>query len=258
MFKKIVTLLIIMALAVSAAGCFTIGSIVGRGPVETQNFDFTGFTRIIVATSFNVEIIKSNDFSVAVTTNENIFEYLDLQQNGDTLKVQLRAGSYSFASLKAQITMPDLFSLEVSGASSGLVSNFNFTHSLTLKATGASSIDLTNVKSGDVDMEVFGASHINGGLVSADARFNVSGASSVDLTGSGNALDVTASGASHATLKDFTCGNVKVNFSGATSGSVNSDGRLDVQLSGASSLRYFGNPSLGEVNVSGGSSISKG
>ena len=258
MFKKLVTLLIIMALAVSATGCFTIGSIVGRGPVETQIFDFTGFTRIIVTTSFDVDIIQSNDFSVTVTTNQNLFEYLDLQQNGDTLKLQLRSGSYSFASLKAHITMPDIFSLEVSGASSGLVSNFNFTHSLALKATGASNIDLTNVKSGDIDMEISGASHINGGLVSANARFNISGASSVDLTGNGGALDVTASGASHATLKDFACGNIKVNFSTATSGSVNSGGRLDVQLSGASSLRYFGNPVLGEVNVSGGSSISKG
>ncbi|MEN8615381.1 head GIN domain-containing protein [Dehalogenimonas sp. THU2] len=258
MFKKTIILLIVLSFCVTAAGCFPFGSIVGRGPVETRNFEFSGFTRIVAATAFDVEVVLSSDFSVTVTTNENLFEYMDLQQNGDTLTVQLRSGSYSFASLKARITMPDLFSLEVSGASSGQVSDFNFSHALTLKASGASSIDLSNVRAGDVEMEISGASRVRGGIETDHGRINLSGASTVDLAGNGRNYELTASGASNATLRNFTTDNTKVVFSGASSGSVNSDGQLDVSLSGASSLRYFGNPTVGDVDVSGGSSFSRG
>ncbi|MEL7562874.1 head GIN domain-containing protein [Dehalogenimonas sp. 4OHTPN] len=256
--KKILTLLVTASLAVTAAGCFPFGSIIGRGPVETRTFDLSGFSRVEVSSTFDAEISRGSAFSVTVTTNENIFDYLDLEVNGDTLLVRLKSGSYTVANLDAGITMPDLKALEVSGASEASVSGFNFNHDLDLKVSGASSITVENVKSGNVNIEASGASRVKGSLECGDARLNVSGASNADLSGLGRNLDVTASGASHITLRDFSGAEVKVNFSGASSGTVNASGRLDVQLSGASSLRYFGNPAIGDVNVTGGSSFSKG
>lgn len=258
MAKKILVFLMVLSLTVISVGCFSIGSIVGRGPVQTHNFDFSGFTRVQAATAFDMEIIRSDEFSVSVTTNENLFDYLELERTGDTLYIQLKAGSYTLASLKATITMPDLFSLDVSGASEAVVSGFDFGHALTLKASGASSIELADMNSGGLELLVSGASRLKGYIESGNSVFNISGASTLDISGSGANLTVTGSGASSVILKDFTADNVSVNYSGATSGSVNSNGELDVLLSGASSLRYYGTPVLGDLNVSGGSSINKG
>jgi hypothetical protein len=258
MVKKILIFLTVLTLAVAAVGCFSIGSIVGRGPLETQTFDFHGFTRVQAATAFEVNIVRSDEFSVSVTTNENIFDYLALERTGDTLYVQLKAGSYTLASLKATITIPDLFSVDVSGASSATVSGFSSSHALTLKASGASSIELADMQSGELELLISGASRITGSINSGNGSFNISGVSTLEISGSGGNLEVTGSSASSVILREFIAGNISVSYSGATSGSVNANGELDVLLSGASSLRYFGNPTLGDVNVSGGSSINQG
>jgi hypothetical protein len=247
----------VVAVGLTPFAC-SLGGIVGRGEVQTRNFDFSGFTRVEVSSTFEAEIVRGDAFSVSVTTNQNIFGYLDLELNGDTLEIKLKNGSYTIASLRARVTMPDLTALEVSGASEGKAEGFSSGHNLDLKASGASRIELSNMKCGIADIEVSGASRVTGNLDSGDANVAISGASTVDISGRGGKLDVTASGASHANFDDFATSDTRVNFSGASSGSVNTPAKLDVQLSGASQLKYFGNPTLGEVNVTGASSLNKG
>ena len=258
MLKKMIAILMVVALGAVAAGCFPFGSIVGRGEVETRNFDFSDFTKVEVSFTFDVEVVQSGGFSVSVTTNENIFDYLALEKDGDTLRIKLKDGSYTVASLKANVTMPDLFSVTVTGASKAAVSGFNSNHALEVKATGASSVTLSAIKSGDARVSVDGASRVKGTLEAAGCNFSVEGASNIELTGKSGFLNLIATGASHATLKDFVSSGVSVQFSGASSGTVNTSGPLSGSLSGASSLRYFGNPALGEINTSGGSSVSPG
>ena len=53
----------------------------------------------------------------------------------------------------------------------------------------------------------------------------------------------------------FSVNNTYIDFSGASRASLNINGRLDVSLSGASSVEYTGNPTLGEMDISGASSI---
>ena len=85
----------------------------------------------------------------------------------------------------------------------------------------------------------------------------MSGASTVELEGTAADVTIDASGASSMKLKDFSAVNVTIGLSGASNGTVNASGKLDCNLSGASSLSYIGNPTLGSVDVSGGSKISQ-
>ena len=255
---KFFGLALIASLSLVGMACIPFGSIVGRGPVETHTQDFSGFTKLEISTTFNVEVVRDSSYSVSVTTNQNIFDYLDFSKDGDTLKIKLKDGSYTVASLKARITMPDLVSLEVSGASHATTSGFTASQAVKFTAGGASTIDLDGIKCGDVSANVSGASKLNGSLESGNASFDISGASNLSLTGNGQNLNVTSSGASHITLKDFATSNAKVNFSGASSGDVNTSGRLDVNLSGASFLKYYGSATLGDTNVTGASSLNKG
>jgi hypothetical protein len=48
-----------------------------------------------------------------------------------------------------------------------------------------------------------------------------------------------------------------INLSGASHTSLDINGRLDVTLSGTSSVRYGGDPKLGEFNITGGSSLTR-
>jgi len=50
-------------------------------------------------------------------------------------------------------------------------------------------------------------------------------------------------------------GDADVEASGASTVTVNASERLDANASGASHIKYLGNPSLGTVDTSGGSSV---
>jgi hypothetical protein len=159
--------------------------------------------------------------------------------------------------LKAKVTIPQLRGLEFSGATRGTVSGFNSTENLDIQVSGASSLDLVDISAGDVKFEVSGASKVTGNIAATDTDFDISGATTVQLEGSAIDIVVDASGASRAKLAAFLVDNADVTLSGASSCTVNLDGKLDADLSGASELEYIGEPTMGTINTSGGSSLSK-
>ena len=77
------------------------------------------------------------------------------------------------------------------------------------------------------------------------------------MEGSANDIVVDASGANRVKLAAFPVSNADVSLGGASSGTVNLDGRLDADLSGASKLSYIGEPTMGTINTSGASTLSK-
>ena len=102
-----------------------------------------------------------------------------------------------------------------------------------------------------------GASKVIGAITGSDANFDVSGASTIQLEGSASNVVIDGSGASRVNLGGFTVDNVDIELGCASSGTVKLDGRLDANLSGASKLEYIGEPTMGTINTSGGSTLSK-
>ncbi len=257
MKKAIVAVLTVVLLTSGLlAGCG--GVLKGSGNLETQTFDFTGFTSVDVGHAFEVEIIQSDSYSVTITADDNLFKYIQVSKEGETLKISLKPlTTFGSATLRAEITMPQLRGLALSGATRGTVSGFSSTENLDIEVSGASSLDLDEMSAGDIEFEISGASRVTGDIIASDADFEVSGASTVQLQGSASDIVIDVSGASRAELAAFPVNNADVKLSGASRGTVNMDGRLDVNLSGASKFSYIGEPTLGDINVSGGSTISK-
>jgi hypothetical protein len=109
---------------------------------------------------------------------------------------------------------------------------------------------------GNVRIKVCGASHLSGDVKSSrDIRFDIKGASWIELAGSGESASLDISGASQAKLARFTVNSSDVNVSGASSTNLKVNKKLDLKVSGASRLEYSGNPSLGKVSVSGASTL---
>lgn len=223
------------------AGCVavpTLTALRGSGNTVTNEYNLEGFTRVEVGSAFQVEIVQAESYSVSVTVDDNIVEHLDVSKSGDTLRIRLepmvRLG-FGNVTLKARITLPTLEGLELSGATTGDVSGFN------------SDIAL--------DVNVSGASTLRGDISTGDARIEASGASTVRLEGQAENLDVVASGASTADLEDLAAADVRVEASGASRAIVYVNGRLNAEASGASSVRYIGEPTSVDADASGASSI---
>ncbi len=243
-FRVLITLVLTVPLV---SGCCALpdltdllgqGSLIGSGNVVTVEFDLSGFDDIEVSNAFDVEISQGDAFSVLVRVDDNVEQYLDVVKEGSTLKIGVKPlplSSVTAVTLEAEVTMPELRGLELSGASSASTAGFQ--------------------SGGPFYAEVSGASSLQGDIEAGGVRFDVSGASDVTLIGAAADLAVDVSGASAVDLARFPVSNASIGVSGASSATVNASGTLDVEASGGSRVRYLGSPNLGSVDSSGGSTI---
>ena len=97
------------------------------------------------------------------------------------------------------------------------------------------------MSSGSLAAEISGAASLTGDIkASGDAKLEVAGASKLDLEGATRDITLKASGASKADLSKFPTQNADVEISGASSGTINLNGKLNANVSGASNLYWFG------------------
>lgn len=255
-------IVLILISVVIATGCIVPGfgpPISGSGVLETREYDYANFTRIEVGSTFEVTIESSSDYNLSITADDNIFEFINVTQNAGTLRIGLEPGrSYVSTTQKAVITLPSLFGLKLYGASAAVVTGFNSSDDLSVEVSGASNLNINETLVTNTQFEVSGASHVFGNLEMTAGNFVISGASSVELTGSAQDILLEASGASNARLSGLPCTDISFNISGASRATVNASSSLSGSLSGASQLTYLGSPTLGAIDITGGSKMTTG
>lgn len=215
-------------------------SLSGSGRVVSESFNIGGFSKVEVSHAFQVDIVQGNTYQVMVWIDDNLQQHLRVQKRGDTMIIGLKPlGGFNLrrATMEAEVRMPDLTGIEVSGAGdiniSGFTSNKNF------------------------DVELSGASSLEGEITADDVSIEASGASRVRLRGEANNLRLDASGASNIDLKDFPAVDADIELSGASEAEVVLSGTLDIDASGASRLYFGGSPTMGRIDLSGASSIKR-
>lgn len=234
---------------------------VESGEVKTEKKDFTSFNRVEIGSAFEVDITRSDTYSITISADETLFDYIEVTKKGTTLIISLNPHhiftdfTLGARVLKASITMPNLYGLDISGASEGVVTGFGSTADFDLTVSGASTIEMTNITVGNTRCEVSGASTVSGNITAANIVAEVSGASNLALSGSAKGIELNVSGASRADFSSFPLDDADVMLSGASTVTINVEETLDVVVSGASSLYFIGNPTLGTTSVSGASTI---
>jgi hypothetical protein len=229
--------------------------------MDTRNFNLSGFKRIHIKFAMEAEIVRADEYSVSVSGSDTLIDNIEVFLEGDRLVLGYNLNLISlfaapFTRARARITLPELRELKIVGAARCGLNGFNSQEEFTLLVAGASRLDMDEMASGSVKWDLSGASQIGGHLIVRDNMdIKVNGASKVKLTGSASRLDLDVSGASHFDLEGFPVHDARVRLVGASRGLVNSDGKLDVMLEGASNLEYLGQATLGDVRVSGASSI---
>jgi hypothetical protein len=236
-------------------GCSALGFTTGSGPIVNKVYDFAGFNAVEVSNNFEYNIVQSQDYRVVVSTHENIVSHLDVYQTGKTVHIGLNSGSYYNTDAKVEIGLPLLDNLIVSGATHGNVQAVQPGVDCQLKVSGASRLNV-DLATGAAVVNVSGASKVTGKLNAQDTRISVSGASTYEVSGSAGAVTAEISGASQMKTPEFAMASADVNVSGASRATVNTRGTLNLDVSGASTLNYLGNPVLSRVNVTGASHIS--
>jgi hypothetical protein len=208
----------------------------GNGNVSTSERALTGFQKVDVKGSFEVIIIKSNNFNVKIESDENLIENIKTEVKEGKLLISNTKSICGSKDLKITVYMPELNSISCSGASV-VKSNDDFeSEKFEIKSSGASEI----------------SAKINAKLLVS----KFSGASSVKLRGKADTHAVESTGASSLKATELEVNNYAIDSRGASDCKINVIKELAVTSSGASDIKYIGDPKVSK-SVKGASNISK-
>ena len=230
-------LVLTLAISTVLVACENLtGGIEGSGNVVAQDMAISGFNKVEVESTFDVTISAGATYMVKVEADDNLLEYLDVKKSGETLQIRLRGGtSIRNGTFRAELVLPELLGVNFSGASKGEIQGF---------------------ESSRFDASLSGASFLTADIATGHAEISMSGASVIDLHGTGTTLALTASGASRAELEEFSVDIAQIKLSGATTARVNVKEAIDpISLTGASRLVYSGNPAVRNLHTSGASTL---
>ena len=207
------------------------------GPLQYGERDFSvnNFTRLDMGNAFNIQVQQGNEFRVDVSGDVRNLEDLSVYTSGSTLIIHYDRNANRKHTTYIRITMPELLGVDFSGASISEIRGF----------TGQEELDIT----------LSGASYAQVDCDYNNLSLNLSGASVLNILGTGERLVALVSGASDLRGFEYPVKEGKLDVSGGSLGKVTVSTKLEATLSGASTVRYRGNPVVYQ-NVSGDSSLS--
>lgn len=211
----------------------------GNGVIKTETRSTGNFSGVDVSGNIDVYLEQDSTRSVRIETDENLFEYIIVRTDGDRLVIGTKdhANLSGSRDIKVYVSSPVFIKLEASGACSingeSLISNPDMI-----------SIDLT------------GASNAKMEINSPRLKADLTGASSITLKGQSKDISIEATGASHAKCLELMTENADIDVTGASSADVFASVSLKASASGASHVRYKGNPTVSK-SASGAGSVEK-
>jgi hypothetical protein len=129
---------------------------------------------------------------------------------------------------------------------------------VSLDASGASEVTFTNqLEATNLEIKASGASEVSGSLNAVSTSIKMSGASELNLQGTSISAFFDLSGASEFKSFDFQTNELDAQLSGASEVHVTVNNTLNLDASGASDFHYKGDCVIGELSLTGASTIRK-
>ncbi|WP_299289215.1 head GIN domain-containing protein [uncultured Mucilaginibacter sp.] len=208
----------------------------GSGKAASEYRKVGAFTKLNFSGAYKV-VLKQGVPSVKVTADDNLLKQIETSVRGDELTIKTKKNICNAGTMEIDISNPDFQAVKTAGT-------------IDLSADGK-----LNLK--DFSMELAGMSKVNLNLNAANVTTSTSGSSEVNLTGQATSNKVTMSGKSNLNALDFVVANYRIETSGFTNCNVNVLNELSVNVSGAGSVQYKGNPAKISNEHSGATSIKK-
>lgn len=227
--------------AVSMSSCEFMGGkrVAGNGVMSAQQRSVGDFNGVDVSGPLKVFISQGSELSVKVEGDENLLEYIEVDNHGDDLEIRTRRG-YNLRSrtgLKVYVTAPSFDKLAVTG--SGELKTLS-------KISNNKNMDVNVTGSGDM-------------IVNIDApsiNTNITGSGNIRINGGTRnfSTEVTGSGEVHAF--DLLSESTDVEISGSGDVEVFASKQLKISISGSGDVKYKGNPSVSQ-SINGAGNVRK-
>lgn len=169
----------------------------GNGDITTTDFPVASFDRIDISDTFEANVSVGQQTTVKITSDTNLVEHLSVVVDNGELHIEIADGvAVGNATLEATIQVPELRQATISGASSAAIT----------------------------------------GAAGSPQAYEVSGASSLTIAGTGTDVSIIASGASTVDVNLLALDSAIVTGSGASEIFLSHAESVQGELSGASAL----------------------
>jgi hypothetical protein len=203
---------------------------------ETRPLD--GFDAVEVSGGIDLVLRQGASFAVEVVVPDGDAAQIITEVRGNKLEIR-RKNSLGFFDWgdhgSVNVTLPALKSLAASGGSDVRVEGSVSSDTLAIVASGGSDVSL-EVAAGALDVEA-------------------SGGSDLRLRGTARSANVRSSGGSDLNASQLTANEVDLQSSGGSDLSIAVRDKIVAHASGGSDISYTGQPSVVDVDTSGGADI---
>lgn len=212
-------------------------NIKGNGIVTTKTISTSDYDEIAVTGSLDVHLQKGDEGSIAVTTDENLQEYIEVTVKGNKLSLRVKK-DYSVSTKKGiHITVPFETLENISLTGSGDIDTKDVIEATTMK------VSLTG--SGDIVLA----------LNAFNVDSSVTGSGDVTLSGNTNTLNVSVTGSGDFKGYDLKANNTDVTVSGSGDARVFAGKSIKARVNGSGDIVYKGNPEQKDTKVAGSGNI---
>lgn len=254
--KKIFTAMMTVAAMVTATAAMA-------GNVVTETYPIkSNYTAISVTNMIEVVLLDAPKNSIRVETDERLMPYLQIVvKNGvlvlnfdDQREVErLRKRNLNLADTRVYVSARGVDTFTASGMSEFEADMPIAASTITISASGMSSIDFERVECKTFSLSISGKTEVDAQLQADKCELSVSGMSEVDLEGRTDRLSLRLSGMSEVSLDELHARTAEVYVSGMSEAEVNASESITGGVSGMSDLTTFGSANV-NVSTSGGSS----
>lgn len=254
--KKIFTAMMTVAAMVTATAAMA-------GKVVTETYSIkSNYTAISVTNMIEVVLLDAPKNSIRVETDERLMPYLQIVvKNGvlvlnfdDQREVEcLRKRNLNLADTRVYVSARGVDTFTASGMSEFEADMPIAASTITISASGMSSIDFERVECKTFSLSISGKTEVDAQLQADKCDLSVSGMSEVDLEGRTDRLSLRLSGMSEVSLDELHARTAEVYVSGMSEAEVNASESITGGVSGMSDLTTFGSANV-NVSTSGGSS----
>lgn len=254
--KKIFTAMMTVVAMVTATAAMA-------GNVVTETYPIkSNYTAISVTNMIEVVLLDAPKNSIRVETDERLMPYLQIVvKNGvlvlnfdDQREVErLRKRNLNLADTRVYVSARGVDTFTASGMSEFEADMPIAASTITISASGMSSIDFERVECKTFSLSISGKTEVDAQLQADKCDLSVSGMSEVDLEGRIDRLSLRLSGMSEVSLDELHARTAEVYVSGMSEAEVNASESITGGVSGMSDLTTFGSANV-NVSTSGGSS----
>jgi hypothetical protein len=236
--KRIHSIIAILGagIVISSLSACMFNCVHGSGKQASETRKVGNFNKLTISGGFKIVLKQDSSMTLNITADDNLLKYIKTDITGSRLRIYTKKNICDAGEMTINIGVRNLEEVKASGA-------------VEVESDG-------KVKTGDLRFKLSGATKINMDLTATNVSASGSGATEVTLKGQASSLDVDLSGSGKVHALDFAVDNCVISSSGVGESEVNVSKTLAIHSSGASDVKYKGNPSITN-DKSGASNVEK-